>query len=151
MQNQFGRAQPETPEPRAKGDTAGVSVIGSDITITGNIEASVDLHIEGRVVGDVACATLILGEGSVIDGNIRAERVRISGRVQGSVETKDLAVEATGRLSGDVVYQRLRVTNGGVVEGTLKCKPGEEGSSEAARLKLVEANAQSKPAAIFIE
>jgi cytoskeletal protein CcmA (bactofilin family) len=60
----------------------GSSVIGADIVITGNIQASVDLHIEGRVNGDVACATLLMGESSVISGIIRAERVRIYGVVE---------------------------------------------------------------------
>ena len=111
---------------QAKSERSQMSVIGADITITGDIEASVDLHIEGRVMGDVRCATLILGETSRISGGIHADRVRVAGTVEGSIETRDLAVEATGRVSGEIVYGRLRVANGANIEGSLKCNPPVE-------------------------
>lgn len=100
------------------------SVIGADIVVTGNIEASVDLHIDGRVVGDVRCKTLILGEASTIMGNVSADRVRAAGAVTGSIDTNDLAIEASARVSGDVLYERIRVTNGAQIDGSLKCKSG---------------------------
>ncbi len=109
-----------------------ISVIGADILITGNIEAEVDLHIEGRVVGDVRCATLILGERSSVSGNIFAHRVRVSGAVEGSIETLDLAIEAGARVRGDVTYSRLRIANGGIVSGKLEHVPAETPEPERA-------------------
>lgn len=111
-----------------------MSVIGADILVTGNIEAEVDLHIEGRVNGDVRCATLILGETSSIVGSIFAERVRVSGSVEGAINTTDLAVESSARVKGEVTYSRLRIGNGGIIEGTMIHKPLEESTG----LKLVE-------------
>lgn len=116
-----------------------MSVIGADIVITGDIEASVDLHIEGQVTGDVRCATLILGENSTVNGRIQAERVRVGGRVDGAVETRDLAIEAGARVTGDLVYERLRVASGGVIEGTMKRVAADDG----ANLKLVQAKTES--------
>lgn len=124
-------------------DKRQMSVIGADIIITGNIEASVDLQIEGRVVGDVRCATLILGESSSIKGRIFATRVKVSGSVDGAVDARDLAIEATGSVSGEISYQRLRISNGGAIEGTLTRKPGDE-SAEEIRLKLVESPPSEK-------
>ncbi len=134
-------------ETRGMGEVKQMSVIGADITITGNIEASVDLHIEGRVKGDVRCATLILGENSSVNGSIYADRVRVSGTVDGSVETRDLAIEATARVTGDVTYARLRVANGGVIEGQMKCKPVED----EGKLKLVEPKSEPQVEAVFID
>ena len=68
----------DTPE-RDRNEKNPMSMIGADIVVTGNIEAKVDLHIEGRVHGDVRCATLILGENSSVNGSIYADRVRVSG------------------------------------------------------------------------
>jgi cytoskeletal protein CcmA (bactofilin family) len=116
---------------RDDGDAA--SMIGTNITVTGNIEASVDLMIEGQVNGDVRCNTLVLGESSTIKGNIFAERTRISGVVEGSIDTKDLAIEATGNVMGDVSYTRLKIATGGTVEGSMHCKRENE-----QKLKLVE-------------
>ena len=103
-----------------------LSVIGSGILVTGNIDADVDLHIEGKVVGDVRCATLILGERGAVTGNIFADRVRVSGAVEGGVETIDLAIEASARVKGDVTYSRLRIANGGVIAGTMIHRPVED-------------------------
>jgi cytoskeletal protein CcmA (bactofilin family) len=133
-------------DQRPAGERGQMSVIGADITITGNIEASVDLHIEGRVNGDVRCATLILGESSSVTGKIFADRVRVSGAVDGAIETKDLAVEATARVIGDVTYDRLRVANGGVLEGQMKRKAVEDSASDN-KLKLVGPAAAAAPEA----
>ncbi len=143
--DQMGEAKMDNADQRDKAERPQMSVIGADIIITGNIEASVDLHIEGRVVGDVRCATLILGESSSVNGKIFADRVRVSGDVDGAIETKDLAVEATARVTGDITYDRLRVANGGMLEGQMKRKAVEESPADA-KLKLVEPKLDSKPA-----
>ena len=138
-------------ESRDRTETAPMSMIGADIVVTGNIEASVDLQIEGRVVGDVRCATLILGEKSCVQGRIYADRVRVSGKVEGAIETGDLAVEATAQVSGDVTYARLRVVNGGVLEGKVTRRAREESGTEATRLRLVEPGSEPVAEAVFIE
>lgn len=125
-----------------------LSVIGADILVTGDIEAEVDLQIEGRVVGDVHCATLILGERSSVTGNVSAKRVRVSGMVEGSVETIDLAIEAGARVKGEVTYSRLRIANGGLIEGTMTHRPlSEEELAETGRLKLVPEHEPAPPPA----
>ena len=131
-------------EPRGNADPRAMSVIGADIVITGNIEASVDLHLEGKVIGDVRCATLILGEDSSVTGRVYATRVKVSGIVDGAIETRDLVVEASARVTGEITYERLRVANGGVLEGTMTRKVLEESSDDSARLKLVEPAKKSK-------
>jgi cytoskeletal protein CcmA (bactofilin family) len=129
-----------------------MSIIGGGITVTGNIEASVDLDLQGKVVGDVRCATLILGEQAEIRGSVFAERVRASGLIEGSVETKDLAVEASARLVGDVTYSRIRIANGGIVDGKLIYRPADE-EAESAKLRLVEPARGSRkpPESVHIE
>jgi cytoskeletal protein CcmA (bactofilin family) len=132
-------------------ETAPMSMIGSDIVVTGDIEASVDLQVEGRVIGDVRCATLILGERSYVGGNIYADRVRVSGNVEGSIEARDLAVEATAHVTGDVTYSRLRVINGGVLEGKITRRPVAENPNEASSLRLVNQVPEKSSKAVFIE
>jgi cytoskeletal protein CcmA (bactofilin family) len=112
------------------------SVIGAGISITGNIEATADLDIAGRVTGDIRCATLNLLAESSVTGRIYAERARLGGRLEGGIETRDLSVEAGALVIGDVTYETLRVAGGAVLEGTLKCSlaPGDS------KLKLVESD-----------
>src|SRR5665213_1813963 len=123
-------------QPDVRNETG--SVIGAGITVTGNIEASVDLQIHGKVTGDVRCATLLLGEHGEVHGNIHAERVRVAGLVEGSIETGELAVEASARIAGDVVYSRIRVANGGIIHGKIKHQASEEQNADNGELRLVE-------------
>lgn len=132
--------------------TANMSVMGPDINVLGNIEAVVDLHIEGRVVGDVRCATLVLGTESVVTGSISADRVRVSGTVEGAIDTTDLAIEASARVKGDVTYSRIRIANGGVIEGNLTHRPMavvENGDDK--KLKLVDPQPQTETKAYYYE
>lgn len=98
------------------------SIIASDVEIVGNLTARVDLHIDGKVQGDVTCGSLVQGEGSVIAGKVTAEAAKLSGRVEGSIEANDLVIEASARIIGDVVYNNLTIAPGGQVEGKFKHK-----------------------------
>lgn len=98
------------------------SVIGEDVTITGNIKASVDLHVDGRIDGDVDCASLMQGQGSTIKGNIIADVARISGIIQGSVNARELIIEHSAQVKGDVTYETISIAQGGQVEGSFAYK-----------------------------
>lgn len=98
------------------------SVIGSDVVITGNISAKVDLHVDGRVEGDISCASLVQGEASSIHGAITAETARLSGTVNGSVDARDLVITATANVTGDVSYETITIEQGGHVDGQFRHK-----------------------------
>nr|WP_082660411.1 polymer-forming cytoskeletal protein [Sphingopyxis sp. H050] len=95
------------------------SVLGSDVVITGNVAASVDLHIDGKIEGDLKCANLVQGEASEIKGAVTADTAKIAGLLDGSIEAKTLIVHATARITGDVIYETITIENGGKVEGKL--------------------------------
>lgn len=98
------------------------SIIASDVEVVGNLMAKVDLHIDGKVQGDVTCGNLVQGEGSLISGKIIAASARLSGQVDGSIEAGELVIEASARISGDVTYENLTIAPGGQVEGKFKHK-----------------------------
>ncbi len=93
------------------------SVIGSDVTITGNIAATTELHVDGNIEGDITCASLVQGEGSVVKGVIEAESARLSGTVIGSISARELVVLKSARIDGDVHYDALTIEQGATVEG----------------------------------
>lgn len=98
------------------------SIIASDVEIVGNLTARVDLHIDGKVQGDVTCGNLVQGEGSIIAGKVIAESAKLSGHVEGSIEANDLVIESTARIMGDVVYTNLTIAPGGQIEGKFRHK-----------------------------
>lgn len=93
------------------------SVLGSDLTITGDIEASADLHIDGSIEGDIACSALVQGEESRVKGAINAETARLAGSVDGSITARELVILKTARITGDVFYDALTIEQGAQLEG----------------------------------
>jgi len=102
------------------------SIIGPDVTIKGDIHASADLHVDGRVEGDIACASLVQGEASVIVGSLEAETARLAGHIAGSIHARELVILRTARVEGDVHYDALTIEQGAQVDGRLSHRvPGQ--------------------------
>lgn len=95
------------------------SILGADVVVTGNISASVDLHIDGKIEGDLKCANLVQGEASEIKGAVIAESAKLAGRVEGSIEAKTLVIHASARITGDVTYENVTIEQGAHVDGKL--------------------------------
>ena len=113
------------------------SVIGADVTVTGNVVSSGDLHVDGRIDGDVSCASLVLGERGHIAGSIVADDARLCGEVRGSITARALVIEKTARTAGDISYESLSMEPGARAEGCFSHK-----SADATGLKLVAAIAE---------
>jgi cytoskeletal protein CcmA (bactofilin family) len=93
------------------------SVFGADVAIRGDVSASADLHIDGRIEGDIACSGLVQGETSEIVGAVIAETARLAGTVRGTIEARQLVILKSARIIGDVAYDALTIEQGAIVEG----------------------------------
>ena len=122
----FTRKQGAAPRPYAADPMAGArssatgstfSVFGPDIAITGDVKASADLHIDGRIEGDIVCSALVQSEGSEIVGAICAQSARLAGSVRGSIDAGHLTILKSARIHGDVSYDALTIEQGAEVEG----------------------------------
>jgi cytoskeletal protein CcmA (bactofilin family) len=102
------------------------SILGADLAVKGNLVASADLHIDGKVEGDIACAALVQGESGTIEGAITAQSARLAGTVKGSVDAGSLVILKTARIEGDVAYETLTIEQGAQVEGKLSPKRAGE-------------------------
>ena len=96
------------------------SVIGPDVTITGNIAATADLHIDGRIEGDVHCGAVVQGTESHIKGAVKAETARLGGTIEGAVSVRQLTIERGAKIVGDVEYENIAMENGAHIDGRLK-------------------------------
>ncbi|MBC7986205.1 MAG: polymer-forming cytoskeletal protein [Sphingomonadaceae bacterium] len=132
-------------------NSATFSVLGADVTVRGNIDATVDLHVDGCVEGDIRCITLIQGGNSTIKGGVSAEQARIAGTVEGSIAAKEIIIEASARVSGDVVYEKISVATGGHIDGSFKHKSPGTVRAEDAGLKLIETSPEPEPEMIDIQ
>jgi cytoskeletal protein CcmA (bactofilin family) len=117
------------------------SVLGADIVITGNLAATSDLHIDGRIEGDVRCSSLVQGAESQIFGRVEADDARLAGAIEGSVRARQLTVERTARITGDVEYETIMVEQGGHIDGRLKHMSGAPATGAAP--VLIEASGEA--------
>jgi cytoskeletal protein CcmA (bactofilin family) len=115
----FSKKPAQTPRPAQGRSMANstFSVFGPDIQIKGDVVASADLHIDGKVEGDVACTSLVQGESGEIVGAVKAESARLSGTVRGTINVRELVVLKTARIQGDVHYDALTIEQGAQVDG----------------------------------
>ena len=93
------------------------SVLGPDIAITGDLSAKVDVHLDGKIDGNIRCAGLVQGEASEVTGAVAAESARVAGRIKGSISAEALVILRTARIEGDVTYGTLTVEEGAQVDG----------------------------------
>ena len=119
--------------PAVRSGSGTLSFLGAEVTITGNIGGQGNLHIDGRVDGDVSCASLIIGNSGQVNGNITADDAKIAGTVAGTVAAKVLTIEASARITGDLSYDSVSVETGAQVDGRVKRLTRDE----PAGLKLI--------------
>ncbi len=132
----FSRSSNVSPTARPKTARAapGLSFIGAEVVISGDLTTNAQLHVEGRIDGHVRCGTLCQGATGIIAGDIVADEARIAGLVEGTVSARLLVIEATGRVSGDVAYETISIAAGARVDGRLARAAALEGNAGAAML-----------------
>jgi len=93
------------------------SVIGEDLTITGNVTSKGEIQVDGTIEGDVNCGSLLLGDKSQISGCVIAEDVVVRGRVMGSIRGLRVTLQAQSHVEGDIYHQSLAIEQGAYFEG----------------------------------
>ena len=94
-----------------------ISTIGEDLTITGNVTSKGELHVNGRVQGDVHCAALVLGENAQVEGSVVAHDVMVRGRLVGSVRALRVVLQSTAYVEGNLFHKSLSLEQGTHFEG----------------------------------
>jgi cytoskeletal protein CcmA (bactofilin family) len=123
------------------------SLVGATTTISGNIEFSGGLRVDGTVKGSVRCVDgekgglLVVSESGRIEGEVRAGHLVVAGRISGPVTAAQLIeLQPKARVQGDVRYRALEMHHGAVVEGMM-IHLSADGKSET----RIEPMLESKP------
>lgn len=115
------------------GRGATFSFIGAEVSVTGDIDSPGQLHVDGKVTGDVHCGRLTQGESGAVSGNIVAGEACLAGLVDGTVEAGTLTLEPTARVTGDILYETLTIATGAQIEGRFKRRRGADDGSKGAK------------------
>jgi cytoskeletal protein CcmA (bactofilin family) len=93
------------------------SIIGEDLTITGNVVSKGEIQVDGEIQGDVQCSSLLLGDKSQVVGGVIAEDVVVRGRVVGSIRALRVTLQAQSHVEGDIFHHSLAIEQGAFFEG----------------------------------
>ena len=63
-------------------------------TIEGGIDYPGPLVVEGTVLGDVNCLSLVVAERGIVEGTIKSETVTVAGEVSGEIFANELILKA---------------------------------------------------------
>ena len=117
------------------------SLIGTGSTITGNIQFSGGLRIDGTVLGNIQAVgdkpgTLVLSELAKVEGEINVAHVVINGTVAGPVRAKEyLELMPKARVTGDVTYKTIEIHVGAIVMGRMVHESDDRASEKVIEFK----------------
>lgn len=109
-----------------KDPTAIKSLIAHGTRIHGDVEFEDGLRVDGEVHGAIfaspACESmLVISEGAVVEGGLKADHVIINGVVKGPIEAREvLELQAKAKVEGDVQYAALEMHQGATILGQLR-------------------------------
>ena len=87
-----------------------------------------DVEIHGRWVGDVSrivCHTLYVEPGSYVEGDILAQRIRVSGHIKGVIKVGYLSVIEGAMVEGTVNCRSMGVQPKSRMKATVSCDESE--------------------------
>jgi cytoskeletal protein CcmA (bactofilin family) len=113
--------QPAVASPAPKRPVEAVVMdLGSSMIIKGELSASEDLTLSGRMEGRISVPdhTLTIGPHADIKAEIAGKSVIIMGAITGNITADEkVDIRATGAVIGDIVAPRLAVAEGGSLRG----------------------------------
>ena len=127
-----------TPAYRAS-DRMAPSIIGEDLTVTGNVLSKGEVQVDGQIQGDVHCSSLIVGEKAQITGGIVAEDVVVRGQVMGSIRGVRVTLQSSSHVEGDIFHQSLAIEQGAFFEG--KSRRSEDPIASAPKIDMLQGQA----------
>ncbi|MFZ5756266.1 MAG: bactofilin family protein [Pseudomonadota bacterium] len=115
---------------KSKGAGGAHTLIAANAQVVGDIRFTGGLHVQGHVQGNLVAGPeggdLVIGEGGLVEGEIRAPHIVINGTVQGDVYATDkLELAARAVVTGNVYYRLMEVVVGARVDGVMRHTAGE--------------------------
>ena len=107
---------------------ASTSVISKALKITGQLESTENIQIDGEIEGDVRGVHVKVGQNAKVKGSVYGDEVELSGTVDGKIEAKKVVLTSSAHMSGDVIHQDITIHSGAYIAG--HCRP-EFGKSQS--------------------
>lgn len=105
------------------------TLIGEETTLTGDVEFSSGLYLEGRIEGNVngsvGDARLDISADGKVVGEVHVANVEVNGTIDGELHAAErLVLGPRAQVNGDVYYNVLEMAAGAQVNGKLVYREG---------------------------
>lgn len=106
-------------DEKTKTEAEVVGYIGKGMMMEGKLSFDSTVRVDGGFKGEIsASGTLIVGEGALVEAEVKADTVIVTGEVKGAVEaSRRVELQAPGKIIGDVTTPNLIIGDGGIFEG----------------------------------
>ena len=128
---------PRSPAPQSQSRER--AVIGSTISIKGDLTGEEDLLIEGRVEGKIELRhhSVTVGKNGHIKADIYGKTITVEGTVEGNLYGEEqLIVRQSGTVRGNIVSPRVALEDGSNFKGSIDMSPKEKSASLADTMTL---------------
>ena len=96
-------------------------VIGSGVTLNGEIKKADEVQIDGDADVTMKTDNLVVGASGHCKGNIETHNADIWGKFDGDIKASGtLTIQEQGLVSGSIEYQNLQIKLGGKISGDIK-------------------------------
>ena len=121
----FSKSKTPRAEAGRRTEPSPPSIISRGLEVTGNLTTDGEVHVDGRIVGDIKCGKLIVGTGASVEGEIRAKEVDIRGQISGRIHGDTVNLARTARVVGDIWHNSLAMEAGAHLEGQVRKSDGK--------------------------
>jgi cytoskeletal protein CcmA (bactofilin family) len=124
------KSTPSSPPLTARepASSARSAIIGPGITISGDVSASSDLLVNGKISGSVVQCThsVEIGNSGQVKARIQAKLIKVSGEVLGDMKAGEkVLISKTGRVKGNISSPRVQLEDGAIYKGSIDMTPVE--------------------------
>lgn len=118
----FGKDDGPGRAGRGSGGENTLSIISAGTTVTGDIECSGVLKVEGRINGSVIRARqVMLAKEGAIHGDVTASEVVVGGLIDGAVTAAErLELQTSAIVNGNISTRSVVVMEGARINGAVK-------------------------------
>ena len=121
-------------KPTSMTATGSKNVLNSDVEIKGDLKYSGDMSFDGKIDGEIRGeGALVLGDTSVVNGNIETGSAVVRGKVNGNIVAKEkLEIKGKTELFGDIRAAKLSIEEGVTFVGKAEINPNKLAPAPAA-------------------
>ena len=119
-------SQPRTlvKPPQGRKDTElPMSHLARSLTVRGILDTDGEVHVQGRVLGQINADRLVLGVEGYVEGDVIARDVHILGRLKGRVFAYNVTLDSSADITGRIFHHTVTVEKGAKIDGRMPWRP----------------------------